>query len=73
MAVSVPEVKAKVAVYVEVADRQYDLDEVKERVRKDYEAGNKGEMKDLKLYVKPEDGKAYYTVNGGKVSGSVDL
>ena len=73
MAVSVPAVKAKVAVYVEVADRQYDLDEVKERVRKDYEAGNKGEMKDLKLYVKPEDGKAYYTVNGGKVSGSVDL
>ena len=44
-----------------------------EKAKADYAANNKEKLKDIKLYVKPEDGKAYYTANGGTVSGSVDL
>lgn len=30
-------------------------------------------IKSLQVYLKPEDSKAYYVINGGKSSGSVDL
>ena len=44
------------------------------KAKADLKANNKGKkISDIKLYVKPEDGKAYYTANGGKISGSVDL
>lgn len=68
-----PELKANVAIVLEMADRQYDMSAVSERAKEDYKANNKAELKDIKIYVKPEDGKAYYTANNGKVTGSVDL
>ena len=36
------------------------------------ENGGAAEIKDVKIYVKPQDNKAYYVVNGEK-EGSVDL
>ncbi|MBE5895653.1 MAG: hypothetical protein IJZ00_03850 [Lachnospiraceae bacterium] len=63
----------KKTVYLEVYSQQYDMEKVMAAAVKDYKKNNKEAMKDINLYVKPEDGKAYYTANGGKVNGSVDL
>ena len=64
---------AKKAVYLAVTADQYDLDQVMDKAVKDYQKNNKAALKNIDLYVKPEDGKAYYVVNDGKVTGSVDL
>lgn len=63
----------KKAVYLEVYSQQYDMDKLMEKAVKDYKANNKAAIKDINLYVKPEDQKAYYTVNDGTVNGSIDL
>lgn len=63
----------KKSVYVEVNTSKYDVDSVMKAAVKDYKANNKTELKNINLYIKPEDGKAYYTANGNKISGSVDL
>ncbi len=63
----------KKSVYLEVNASQYDMDKVMDKAVKDYKKGNKDALKSIDLYVKPEDGKAYYVANGGKVTGSVDL
>ena len=68
-----PELSAKVVVYLEVADQKYDMAEVSEKAKADYKANHKEKLNDIKVYVKPEDGKAYYTANNGKVTGSVAL
>ena len=64
---------AKKSVYVEVSTSKYDVDAVMKAAVKDYKANNKTELKNINLYIKPEDGKAYYTANCNKISGSVDL
>ena len=64
---------AKKSVYVEVSTSKYDVDAIMKAAVKDYKANNKTELKNINLYIKPEDGKAYYTANGNKISGSVDL
>ncbi|MBR5420240.1 MAG: hypothetical protein IK115_03720 [Lachnospiraceae bacterium] len=61
------------AVFLEVDGTQYDLAQVMERAKKDCRAKSKKRIENIKLYVKPEDGKAYYTANNEKYSGSVDL
>ena len=63
----------KTTVYVEVNDNQYDVSQVMDKASKDYKKENKGALKSIDLYIKPEDGKAYYVANGGKATGSVDL
>ncbi|MBR6256861.1 MAG: hypothetical protein IKR23_05725 [Lachnospiraceae bacterium] len=68
-----PEYTGKTQMFLEVDNAQYELGAVMEKAKADYKANNKGKLTDIKLYVKPEDGKAYYTANGGKISGSVDL
>ncbi len=60
--------------FLEVDDSQYDLNLITEKARADFKSNNKGKkLSDIKLYVKPEDKKAYYTANKGSISGSVDL
>ncbi len=68
-----PEYSGTTQMFLEVDNAQYELGSVMEKAKADYAANNKDKLKDIKLYVKPEDGKAYYTANGGTVSGSVDL
>ncbi len=63
----------KKTVYLEVNANQYDMDKVMDNAVKDYKKSNKDALKSIDLYVKPEDGKAYYVANGGKVTGSVAL
>lgn len=63
----------KKSVYVEVSTSKYDVEAVMKNAVKDYKKNNKEELKNINLYIKPEDGKAYYTANNNKISGSVDL
>ena len=46
---------------------------ISEKARQDYKnSGSEAVLKDIKIYVKPEDNKAYYVVNG-ETEGNVDL
>ena len=60
-------------VFLEVAENQYDCDAVEAKVKADLKKKSRAQVKDLKIYIKPEDGKAYYTANEGKISGDVEL
>ena len=59
--------------YFEYAGENFNADEIVKAVKADWVAmGNKvKEMADAKIYVKPEDGKAYYVVN--EVTYSINL
>ena len=54
-------------VYVEFGTNQYNITDVIERAKADYRATHKS----CKVYVKPEEGMAYYVIN--KVSGKLEL
>lgn len=56
-------------VFVEYQGRQMDMDAILEAVKA---ATGKKRFKSLEVYVKPEDGAAYYVVNG-KDSGKAEL
>ena len=56
-------------VFVEYQGRQMDMDAILEAVKA---ASGKKRFKSLEVYVKPEDGAAYYVVNG-KDSGKAAL
>ena len=45
---------------------------VLEAAKKDYAANNTAALKTITLYVKPEDGAAYYVANGD-ITGKVNL
>lgn len=60
-------------VVLEVAQGNYNVDEVADRAMKALKKETKATIKDFNVYIKPEDGKAYYTANGGKISGAIDL
>ena len=58
-------------VYVEFGTSQYNITDVIERAKADYRATHKVGVQSCKVYVKPEEGAAYYVIN--KVSGKLDL
>lgn len=66
-----PDVK-KETVYLQFAGKEIDIDSVAEAARADFKANNKGYVRKLEVYVKPEDCAAYYVVNG-KISGKIEL
>jgi len=71
----VPAVKAEPTedMVLQFGENEVSITAVSDKVRQSYkEGGNTGEMKDIKIYIKPEDNKAYYVVNG-EVEGSVEL
>ena len=55
-------------VYVEFGTNQYNITE---RAKADYRATHKVGVQSCKVYVKPEEGMAYYVIN--KVSGKLEL
>ncbi len=64
----------KKKVCVEYGDSKYDIEKVSKSVKADFTKNNKGvALKDINIYIKPEDGKAYYAANGGKITGDVNL
>ncbi len=60
-------------VFLEIGDSQFDMAKVEEKVRKEIRKTTRAKIEDLKIYVKPEDNKAYYTAKDGELSGSIDL
>ncbi|WP_051588931.1 DUF6465 family protein [Ruminococcus sp. NK3A76] len=65
-------VENKQAVFVQYGDKEVAALDVLEAVKADFKANNKGAVKTVKVYIKPEDNAAYYVVND-KVEGKVDL
>ena len=65
-------VEKKVVTAVEFDGKQVDVDAVAEACKADFKANRKGNVRTLKVYIKPEDNAAYYVVND-KVEGKIDL
>lgn len=60
-------------IILQFAENEVAVADISEKVRMNYkESGAEDEIKDVKIYVKPQDNKAYYVINGDK-EGSVDL
>ena len=58
-------------VYVEFGTNQYNITDVIERAQADSRTTHKVGVQSCKVYVKPEEGMAYYVIN--KVSGKLEL
>ena len=60
--------------YIQFAGAEYKESEIMAKVEEAYKAeGHRlSSIRSIELYVKPEDGKAYYVINE-KTAGSVDL
>ena len=69
---SAAKAEVKESVFVQFAGAEYSLDDVKANVKKAWmaETGKKeSDIKDIQIYVKPEEHAAYYVVNGEFVEG----
>lgn len=58
-------------VYVESGTQQYNVTDIVERAKADYRATHKVGVQSCRIYIKPEEGVAYYVVN--KVEGKLPL
>lgn len=58
-------------IYIETGGHQYNVTDIVERAKADYRLTHKVGVQSCKIYIKPEDGAAYYVVN--KVEGKLDL
>lgn len=66
---------AKNAVILQFAGKEIDVKSLQDQVKQIWtkELGNKvNQMQDVKIYVKPEEGSAYYVING-ETTGSIEL
>ena len=57
--------------YVEFGSKQYNITDIIDRAKADYRATHKVGVQSCKVYIKPEEGAAYYVIN--KVSGKLEL
>ncbi len=64
--------EAKVTCVIQFAGKEVNAETVLAAAKAQYAADNKAAVKDIALYIKPEDNAAYYVVNG-EVSGKVEL
>lgn len=64
----------KQEVYIQFGENSYLEKEVVDSVKKAWTASGKkvSEMVDVKIYIKPEEAKAYYVINE-EITGSVEL
>ncbi len=67
-------VKVKEQVLLQYADKSADISDLNTKVRQAWkDAGNKvGDLKTIEVYVKPEEGMAYYVING-ETEGRIEL
>lgn len=70
-AASKAEVK-KENVVLQFAGKEIEIDSVIASAKADFKANNKGCVRSINVYVKPEEDAAYYVVNG-KTTGKVNL
>ena len=62
----------KETVYIQFAGAEYNLDDIKANAKKAWaeETGKKeSDVKEIQIYVKPEEHAAYYVINGEFVEG----
>ncbi|MGN0414659.1 MAG: DUF6465 family protein [Agathobacter sp.] len=67
---------AKTTVTLQFGDNgEADLGSLEDKIKAQFvaEGHRAGCIRNLDIYVKPEDGKAYYVVNNGKFTGNVNL
>lgn len=65
--------EVKVTAVVQFAGRDFKVDDIVKKVEEAYKAENqKKALKSLDVYIKPEDGAAYYVANDG-YAGKVNL
>ena len=64
--------EAKAEVVLQFAGNEIKMVDVLDAAKKDFAANNKVALKTITLYVKPEDGAAYYVANGD-ITGKVNL
>lgn len=58
---------------LQFGDNEISVTAISEKVKQSYkESGCKEELKEIRIYVKPEDNRAYYVANG-EIQGSVEL
>ena len=67
-------VEKKDEVFVQFAGEEYSVEEVMEKAKAAYiaEGHRAAAIKSVRLYIKPEERKAYYVIND-KAAGSIDL
>ena len=58
-------------IFVQWGGRETNMADLVEKAKADFKAQNKGAIRSCKLYIKPEDGMAYYVINGKE--GKVEL
>jgi len=65
----------KEAVFIEYEKEQFEITKIKAAVKKAWTNSGRlvKEYEDVKIYIKPEDAKAYYVINEGELSGCLDL
>ena len=64
--------KKDAVIVLQFAGKEINTEDIVAAAKKAYAADNKAAIKDITLYVKPEDNAAYYVVNGD-VTGKVEL
>lgn len=62
----------KVNVVLQFNGKSVDIEDVSKAAKENWKAGHKGTVSRLQLYLKSEESKAYYVINGEDV-GSVDM
>lgn len=62
----------KVNVILEFNGKSVNVADVSKAVKENWKKSHKGDVKDLQLYLKSEESKAYYVING-QDAGDVDM
>ncbi len=66
--------EAAETVYLQFGGQEVSLETIREMILEDYDKEKKGtdEPEEIRIYLKPEDRKAYYVINGD-CAGEVEL
>lgn len=70
-----PADKMKVSMYIQYSGKEIEESELIEKVKENWivQGNDAKSIKNLELYVKPEEGAVYYVVNGTPNSGKIDF
>ena len=58
---------------IQFADKEYDYADIIEKCKAAYKGDTKKQIKTIDVYVKPEESKAYYVVNGKAEGAFIEL
>ena len=67
--------ESKTGIFLQIGGAEYNLSDLENKVKDQFvaEGHRAGCIKDLNIYVKPEENKAYYVINDNKFSGDINL